>query len=80
MYHCYQDTDCGLKKEEMNKLIMLNAILLLSLPFKFKSKYFRKLEAEQSYKYALRVGLKDADLLGEIKSTQKEVGFGDAGF
>ncbi|KAL5271118.1 hypothetical protein ACHWQZ_G001688 [Mnemiopsis leidyi] len=40
----------------------------------------RKLEAEQSYKYALRVGLKDADLLGEIKSTQKEVGFGDAGF
>jgi len=40
----------------------------------------RKLEAEQSYKYALRVGLKDADLLGEIKSIQKEVGFGDAGF
>ncbi|XP_063689121.1 cilia- and flagella-associated protein 70-like isoform X2 [Bolinopsis microptera] len=40
----------------------------------------RKLEAEQSYKYALRVGLKDVDLLGEIKSIQKEVGFGDAGF
>jgi len=40
----------------------------------------RKLESEQSYKYALRVGLKDADLLGEITSVQQEVGFGDAGF
>lgn len=40
----------------------------------------RKLEAEQSYKYALRVGLKDSDLLNEMKSIQREVGFGDAGF
>jgi len=40
----------------------------------------RKLEAEQSYRYALRVGLKDPDLLSEIESIQREVGFGDAGF
>ena len=40
----------------------------------------RKPESEQSYKYALRVGLKDQDLLSEINAVQKEVGFGDAGF
>ena len=42
--------------------------------------FYRKLEAEQSYKYALKVGLKDPDLLDEIKRVQTKVGFGDAGF
>lgn len=40
----------------------------------------RQLEAEQAYKYALKVNLKDQDLLSEIEDTQKTVGFGNPSF
>lgn len=37
----------------------------------------RKVEAEQAYKYALKLDLNNDKLLAEIKAAQKEVGFGD---
>ena len=37
----------------------------------------RKVEAEQAYKYALKLNLCNDKLLVEIKTAQKEVGFGD---
>ncbi len=37
-------------------------------------------EEEQSYKYAFRVVLKDANLLREINSIQREVRSGNVGF
>ncbi|CAH1791968.1 unnamed protein product, partial [Owenia fusiformis] len=37
----------------------------------------RQLEAEQAYKYALKVNLVDEELLGEIHGVQQEVGFGN---
>eukprot|EP00118_Oscarella_pearsei_P027440 m.311063 g.311063 ORF g.311063 m.311063 type:complete len:1084 (+) comp59046_c0_seq1:3-3254(+) len=37
----------------------------------------RKVEAEQAYKYALKVNLCDQKLLDEIHALQNEVGFGD---
>lgn len=37
----------------------------------------RQLEAEQSYKYALKLNLKDETLLTEIHQTQERVGFGN---
>ncbi|XP_060604482.1 cilia- and flagella-associated protein 70-like isoform X10 [Ruditapes philippinarum] len=40
----------------------------------------RQLEAEQAYKYAIKVNLEDTDLLDEIIKTQKEVGFGNPQF
>jgi len=40
----------------------------------------RPFEAEQSYKYALKVGLENDDLLREIHDLQKAVGFGDPSF
>ena len=40
----------------------------------------RQQEAEQAYKYALKVGLEDPGLLDEIHQTQEEVGFGDPQF
>ncbi|XP_022106996.1 cilia- and flagella-associated protein 70-like isoform X2 [Acanthaster planci] len=40
----------------------------------------RQLEAEQAYKYALKVGLKNEDLLKEIHKTQEQVGFGNPQF
>ncbi|XP_048348434.1 cilia- and flagella-associated protein 70 isoform X2 [Sphaerodactylus townsendi] len=40
----------------------------------------RQLEAEQSYKYAVKLGLDNEDLLRELKEVQLEVGFGDPSF
>ncbi|XP_063171161.1 cilia- and flagella-associated protein 70 [Candoia aspera] len=40
----------------------------------------RQLEAEQSYKYAVKLELDNPDLLQEIKQVQLEVGFGDPSF
>ncbi|KAM6423983.1 cilia- and flagella-associated protein 70 isoform 2-T3 [Liasis olivaceus] len=40
----------------------------------------RQLEAEQSYKYAVKLELDNPDLLQEIKQVQSEVGFGDPSF
>ncbi|XP_071963132.1 cilia- and flagella-associated protein 70-like [Antedon mediterranea] len=40
----------------------------------------RQLEAEQSYKYALKVNLQDEELLAEIHSLQEQVGFGNPQF
>lgn len=40
----------------------------------------RQLEAEQAYKYAIKVNLEDTDLLDEIIKTQQEVGFGNPQF
>ncbi|XP_039248406.2 cilia- and flagella-associated protein 70-like [Styela clava] len=40
----------------------------------------RKLEAEQSYKYAMNLKLKDEDLIHEIHLMQKKVGFGNPSF
>ncbi|XP_042293784.1 cilia- and flagella-associated protein 70 [Sceloporus undulatus] len=40
----------------------------------------RQLEAEQSYKYAVKLELANADLLQEIRQVQKDVGFGDPSF
>ncbi|XP_061455849.1 cilia- and flagella-associated protein 70 isoform X3 [Rhineura floridana] len=40
----------------------------------------RQLEAEQSYKYAVKLELADKDLLQEIKEVQLAVGFGDPSF
>ncbi|XP_071834578.1 cilia- and flagella-associated protein 70-like isoform X3 [Apostichopus japonicus] len=40
----------------------------------------RQLEAEQAYKYAIKVNLKDEDLLKEIEETQNMVGFGNPSF
>ncbi|KAL4238526.1 Cilia- and flagella-associated protein 70 [Mactra antiquata] len=40
----------------------------------------RKLEAEQAYKYAIKVNLEDTELLDEIIKTQQEVGFGNPQF
>ncbi|XP_063715632.1 cilia- and flagella-associated protein 70-like isoform X3 [Symsagittifera roscoffensis] len=40
----------------------------------------RSFEAEQSYKYALKVGLNNDSLLKEIHDLQKQVGFGDPSF
>lgn len=37
----------------------------------------RQLEAEQSYKYALKLNLQDENLLAEIHQTQQRVGFGN---
>lgn len=37
----------------------------------------RQLEAEQSYKYALKLNLQDKNLLGEIHQLQQKVGFGN---
>lgn len=37
----------------------------------------RQLEAEQSYKYALKLNLQDDNLLGEIHQLQQKVGFGN---
>lgn len=37
----------------------------------------RQLEAEQSYKYALKLNLQDEKLLAEIHQTQQRVGFGN---
>ncbi|XP_064621218.1 cilia- and flagella-associated protein 70-like isoform X2 [Lineus longissimus] len=37
----------------------------------------RELEAEQAYKYALKLNLQDEDLLNEIQRVQEEVGFGN---
>ncbi|NXE01973.1 CFA70 protein, partial [Chaetorhynchus papuensis] len=37
----------------------------------------RQLEAEQCYKYTIKLGLKDSELLREIRATQLRVGFGD---
>ncbi|XP_033101103.1 cilia- and flagella-associated protein 70-like isoform X2 [Anneissia japonica] len=40
----------------------------------------RQLEAEQSYKYAIKVNLQDEELLAEIHSVQEQVGFGNPQF
>ncbi|XP_052275784.1 cilia- and flagella-associated protein 70-like isoform X5 [Dreissena polymorpha] len=40
----------------------------------------RQLEAEQAYKYAIKVNLEDTELMDEIITTQKEVGFGNPQF
>ncbi|XP_070616887.1 cilia- and flagella-associated protein 70 isoform X3 [Erythrolamprus reginae] len=40
----------------------------------------RQLEAEQSYKYAVKLELDNPDLLQEVKQVQLEVGFGDPSF
>ncbi|XP_072839051.2 cilia- and flagella-associated protein 70 [Pogona vitticeps] len=40
----------------------------------------RQLEAEQSYKYAVKLELANKDLLQEIKEVQQAVGFGDPSF
>ncbi|XP_038074225.1 cilia- and flagella-associated protein 70-like isoform X4 [Patiria miniata] len=40
----------------------------------------RQLEAEQAYKYALKVHLKDEELLQEIHDVQEQVGFGNPQF
>ncbi|XP_066496470.1 cilia- and flagella-associated protein 70 isoform X1 [Tiliqua scincoides] len=40
----------------------------------------RQLEAEQSYKYAIKLELANQDLLQEIKEVQSAVGFGDPSF
>ncbi|XP_063957993.1 cilia- and flagella-associated protein 70-like isoform X2 [Lytechinus pictus] len=40
----------------------------------------RQQEAEQAYKYSLKVGLSDDGLLEEINKTQEEVGFGNPQF
>ncbi|XP_052768283.1 cilia- and flagella-associated protein 70-like isoform X5 [Mya arenaria] len=40
----------------------------------------RQLEAEQAYKYAIKVNLEDTELLDEIIKTQQEVGFGNPQF
>ncbi|XP_026559918.1 cilia- and flagella-associated protein 70 [Pseudonaja textilis] len=40
----------------------------------------RQLEAEQSYKYAVKLELDNLDLLQEVKQVQLEVGFGDPSF
>ncbi|XP_053401426.1 cilia- and flagella-associated protein 70-like isoform X42 [Mercenaria mercenaria] len=40
----------------------------------------RQLEAEQAYKYAIKVNLEDTDLLDEIIRTQQEAGFGNPQF
>ncbi|XP_060117001.1 cilia- and flagella-associated protein 70 [Heteronotia binoei] len=40
----------------------------------------RQLEAEQSYKYAIKLGLTNQDLLQELREVQSEVGFGDPSF
>ncbi|XP_063048608.1 cilia- and flagella-associated protein 70 [Engraulis encrasicolus] len=40
----------------------------------------RKLEAEQSYKYALKLHLQNEPLLKEIEDMQRNVGFGNPGF
>ncbi|XP_054850571.1 cilia- and flagella-associated protein 70 [Eublepharis macularius] len=40
----------------------------------------RQLEAEQSYKYAIKLGLANQDLLQELKAVQLQVGFGDPSF
>lgn len=40
----------------------------------------RRLEAEQSYKYAVKLGINDPDLLEEIRALQQTVGFGDPSF
>ncbi|XP_042564492.1 cilia- and flagella-associated protein 70 isoform X2 [Clupea harengus] len=40
----------------------------------------RKLEAEQSYKYTLKLGLQNEPLLQEINEMQRHVGFGNPGF
>ena len=37
----------------------------------------RKVEAEQAYKYAFKLNLSDDKLLNEIRTVQKQVGFGD---
>ncbi|ELU15780.1 hypothetical protein CAPTEDRAFT_154432 [Capitella teleta] len=37
----------------------------------------RQVEAEQAYKYALKLNLADEDLLKELTDTQEEVGFGN---
>ncbi|NXI76764.1 CFA70 protein, partial [Rhipidura dahli] len=37
----------------------------------------RELEAEQCYKYTIKLGLKDCELLREIRTTQLRVGFGN---
>lgn len=40
----------------------------------------RQLEAEQAFKYALKLNLQDGDLLSEIHQIQQEVGFGNPEF
>jgi len=40
----------------------------------------RQIEAEQSYKYAVKLDLKDNDVYNEIKSLQRCMGFGDPSF
>eukprot|EP00058_Branchiostoma_floridae_P027859 XP_002613350.1 hypothetical protein BRAFLDRAFT_118737 [Branchiostoma floridae] len=40
----------------------------------------RQLEAEQAYKYAIKVGLHDEGLMNEIHDMQQTVGFGDPSF
>ncbi len=40
----------------------------------------RQLEAEQAYKYAIKVNLKDGELLKEIQAVQEQVGFGNPQF
>ncbi|CAC5385602.1 Cilia- and flagella-associated protein 70 [Mytilus coruscus] len=40
----------------------------------------RQLEAEQAYKYAIKLNLQDTDLLNEIQSVQQQVGFGNPEF
>ncbi|KAK3092740.1 hypothetical protein FSP39_006770 [Pinctada imbricata] len=40
----------------------------------------RQLEAEQAYKYALKLNLQDEDLLNEIHDVQQKVGFGNPEF
>ncbi|XP_066280246.1 cilia- and flagella-associated protein 70-like isoform X5 [Branchiostoma lanceolatum] len=40
----------------------------------------RQLEAEQAYKYAIKVGLHDEGLMSEIHDMQQTVGFGDPSF
>lgn len=37
----------------------------------------RQLEAEQAYKYAIKLQLDDMDLLDELRTVQEEVGFGN---
>ncbi|CAL8297817.1 unnamed protein product [Lota lota] len=40
----------------------------------------RRLEAEQSYKYAVKLNLQDESVLREIKELQDQLGFGDPSF
>ncbi|KAG8433436.1 hypothetical protein GDO86_017639 [Hymenochirus boettgeri] len=40
----------------------------------------RPFEAEQSYKYTMKLNLQNENLLAEIQTLQKEVGFGDPSF